>query len=194
MTVRQFLGFAFHSDSKILVAAGIFLYFSIIVWNEYGLRISDLKKYEGTLISYDSALIKVKKKPLYEEITKKLDIRLKEHPLPFTLVTTDNFGSIVSVLRPGDHLVIHSKSNDANIKEDRDIAINNLSVNGFLIVDYYKDYAVTPLLLAVCIIPAIGFLTWYIVRSKPRYVEIVQKNTAKNIGIGKWGQPHPSEM
>lgn len=109
MTKRQTLRLIFHKDSMILVAALIFLWFTISLLVDSNYTLEHLTKHSGRLTSIDSAITRVKNKPFFKEITKKSTIRIDTEDNYFTCITTKNFGYITSHLSPGDAVTIYTK-------------------------------------------------------------------------------------
>ncbi len=168
MTRKQIFNLLFHRDFIMPFASLAFFFVTFKSIQDYGLKLTDLDKYVGVFSSCDSSVIKVKNKPLFKQITKRLDLKLEDLPYNFTITTTDNFGYITSQIFEGDTVNIWTKNSKEKIKQTNDVSINHLVFKEKTIVDFDKTFAVTPSLIIFSLVPAFGFLIWYYFRIRKR--------------------------
>ena len=145
-----------------------FFFMTFISIKNYGLKLTDLDKYVGVFSSCDSVITKVKDKPLFKQVTKRLDIKLQNSPHNFTLTTTDNFGYISSQISEGDTINIWTKTNKEKVSQTNNVSINHLIYKDKILVDFDSTFAVTPSLIIFSLVPAFGFLIWYYFRIRKR--------------------------
>ena len=145
-----------------------FFFMTFISIKNYGLKLTDLDKYVGVFSSCDSVITKVKDKPLFKQVTKRLDIKLQNSPYNFTLTTTDNFGYISSQISEGDTINIWTKTNKEKVSQTNNVSINHLIYKDKILVDFDSTFAVTPSLIIFSLVPAFGFLIWYYFRIRKR--------------------------
>ena len=145
-----------------------FFFMTFISIKNYGLKLTDLDKYVGVFSSCDSVITKVKDKPLFKQVTKRLDIKLQNSPYNFTLATTDNFGYISSQISEGDTINIWTKTNKEKVSQTNNVSINHLIYKDKILVDFDSTFAVTPSLIIFSLVPAFGFLIWYYFRIRKR--------------------------
>ena len=145
-----------------------FFFMTFISIKNYGLKLTDLDKYVGVFSSCDSVITKVKDKPLFKQVTKRLDIKLQNSPYNFTLTTTDNFGYISSQISEGDTINIWTKTNKEKVSQTNNVSINHLVYKDKILVDFASTFAVTPSLIIFSLVPAFGFLIWYYFRIRKR--------------------------
>jgi len=172
MTRQQIFKVLFHRDFLMPFASFAFLYMTFTSIKDYGLKLTDLDKYVGVFLSCDSVVIKVKNKPLFKQITQRLDIKLENSPYNFTITTTDNFSYITSQISKGDTVTIWTKTNEDKAYQTNNVSINHLVYKDKILVDFDKTFAVTPTLIIFSLIPAFGFLIWYYFRIKKRLQKI----------------------
>ena len=99
----------FQMDTFFLILGLMVLWFSISLYVDSNFTIKDLKPHTGILTGIDSAITKIKDKPLFQEITKELYLSLNNESKKFTHITTGHFGNIVSNLKVGDSIMLYSK-------------------------------------------------------------------------------------
>lgn len=139
---------------------------------DYGLKLTDLDKYVGVFSSCDSVVIRVKNKPLFKQVTQRLDIKIENSPHNFTLTSTDNFGYITSQLNKGDTINIWTKTNIEEVYKTNNVSINHLVYKDKVLVDFDTKFAVTSGLIIFTLVPAFGFLIWYYIRIRKRLEKI----------------------
>lgn len=153
-------------------ASVAFFFMTFISIKDYGLKLTDLDKYIGVFSTCDSVVIKVKNKPLFKQVTQRLDIKLENLPYNFTITTTDNFGYITSQISKGDTISLWTKTNKEKVNQTNNVSINHLVNKDKVLVDFDRTFAVTPSLIIFSLVPAFGFLIWYYFRIKKRLQEI----------------------
>jgi hypothetical protein len=168
MTHQQTFKLLFHRDFIMPFASLALFFMTFISIKDYGLKLTDLDKYVGLFSSCDSVVIKVKDKPLFKQVTQRLDIRLDNSPYNFTITTTDNFGYIISEISKGDTLSIWTKSDKEKVIQTKDVSINHLVHKDKILVDFDKTFAITPSLIIFSLFGAFGFLIWYYFRIRKR--------------------------
>jgi hypothetical protein len=139
---------------------------------DYGLKLTDLDKYVGVFSNCDSVVTKVKDKPLFKQVTQRLDIKLENSPYNYIITTTDNFGYITSKIHKGDTINIWTKTSKENVSQTNNVSINHLTCKDKIIVDFDRTFAVTPSLIIFSLVPAFGFLIWYYFRINKRLEKI----------------------
>lgn len=169
MTSKQILKLLFHRDVVMLFASAAFFFMTFLSIRDYGLKLSNLDKYQGVFVSCDSTVIKVINKPLFKQVTQRSDLKLENIPYYFSLQTKKDFSYLTSQIKPGDTLLIWTKTKKTDLSKTNFIAINHLVAKNKIIVDFYKSFSVTPGLILFSLIPAFGFSTWYYVRTKKRF-------------------------
>lgn len=172
MTPHQLVKLLFHRDIVMPVASLVFFYFTFLGMKGYQAKLTDLDTYAGVYVGCDSVVVKVSDKPLFKQVTKRLYIRLENSPYNFTILTTGNFGYITSQLKQGDTISIYTKSDREWIRRTNEVSINHLVYRDNVIVDFDRTFAVTPALILVCLVPALGFLMWYYIIIQKRLKEI----------------------
>lgn len=172
MTPTQLFKLLFHRDILMPVASLFFFYGTFLSIKDYSLKPTDLDNYVGVYTGCDSVVVKVRDKPLFKQVTKRLYIRLENSPYNFTILTTGNFGYITSQLKQGDTISIYTKSDREWIRRTNEVSINHLVYKDNVIVEFDKTFAVTPALILVCLVPAFGFLIWYYFRIQKRLRKI----------------------
>jgi len=150
----------------------VFFFMTFMSIRDYGLKLTDLDKYVGVFLSCDSVVTKVKDKPLFKQVTQRLDIKLENSPYNFTIKTTDNFSYITSQISKGDTVNIWTKTNKEKVRQTNYVSINHLVFKDKIIVDFDSTFAVTPSLIIFSLVPAFGFLIWYYFRIKKRLQKI----------------------
>jgi hypothetical protein len=101
-----------------------------------------LKPHPGVIERLDSAIIKVKDKPLFKEVTKQLQLQLSSDNNFYTLETTENFGNVISKLSIGDSVTVFTKPKLWGIFGlKKSSIINHLTKNKEVVIDYatYKS-------------------------------------------------------
>lgn len=172
MTQKQIIKLLFHQDNLMPLGSLTFFFLAFMSIKDYGVKLTDLDKYVGVFSDCDSVVVKVKDKPLFKQVTQRLDIKLEELPYNFTITTTDNFEYITSQLSKGDTVTIWSKTSAEMARQTNNVSINHLVYKGKTIVDFDSTFAVTPELIIVSLIPAIGLLVWFYFRTKKRLQKI----------------------
>ena len=168
MTRQQLFKLLLHRDLVLPFISIIFFVAAFVSINDLGLKLSDLYKYKGVFAHCDSTIIKIKDKPLFKQVTKRLNVKLEGIPYNFIVKTTENFGYITSQITRGDTIFIWTKTNKEQAYQTNMIAINHLVSKDKTIVDFYRTFAVTPKLIAFFLVPAFGFLLWYWLKIKKR--------------------------
>lgn len=108
MTLKQATSIFYHKDSAFLILGLINLWFTISLIADSNTSINNMIANKGVLTNIDSAIIKVKDKPLFKEITKELRLTLANKKAAFIYSTTINFGEITSALEIGDTVTIYT--------------------------------------------------------------------------------------
>ena len=172
MTRQQIFKLLFYRDFLMPFASIAFFGMTFLSIKDYGLKLTDLDKYVGIFSSCDSVVTKVKDKPLFKEVTQRLDLKLENSPYNFTITTTDNFGYITSKVHTGDTINIWTKTYKEKASQTNNVSINHLVYKGKIIVDFDRTFAVTSSLIIFSLVPAFGFLIWYYFRIKKRLEKI----------------------
>jgi hypothetical protein len=146
----------------------VFFFMTFVSIRDYGLKLTDLDKYVGVFSKCDSAVTKVKDKPLFKQVTQRLDIKLENSPYNFTITTTEDFAYITSKINKGDTLNIWTRTSKEKVIQTNNVSINHLVYKDKILVDFDKTFAVTPSLIIFSLVPAFGFLIWYYFRIKKR--------------------------
>jgi hypothetical protein len=168
MTRRQVFRLLFHTDLIMPIASAAFFFMTFMSIRDYGLKLSDLNQYNGVFSTCDSVVIKVIDKPLFKQVTQRLDLKLENVSYNFTIQTTKDFSYLTSKIKEGDSLFIWTKTKKAELAKTNSISINHLIVHNNIVIDFYKTFAVTSKLIVFSLIPALGFLIWYYFKIKKR--------------------------
>jgi hypothetical protein len=168
MTRRRVFKLLFHGDLMMPFVSAVFFFMTLISVRDYGLKLSDLDQYNGVFSSCDSIVIKVIDKPLFKQVTQRLNLKLENIPYNFTIQTTKDFGYLTSKIKEGDSLFIWTKTKKTDLAKTNSIAINHLIVHDSIIIDFYKTFGVSSKLIIFSLIPALGFLIWYYFKIKKR--------------------------
>lgn len=172
MTRQQIFKLLFHGDFLMPFASLAFFFMTFMSIKDYGLKLTDLDKYVGVFSNCDSIVTKVKDKPLFKQVTQRLEIRLEGLPYNFTITTTDNFGYITSQISKGDTINIWTKTDKEKANRTSNVSINHLVYRDKIIIDYDKTFSITPSLIMFSLVPAFGFLIWYYFKIKKRMQKI----------------------
>jgi hypothetical protein len=168
MTRQQIFKLLFHRDFFMPFLSLAFFFMAFMSIKDYGLKLTDLDKYVGVFSDCDSVVTKVIDKPLFKQVTQRLDIKLEKSPYNFIITTTDDFSYITSQISKGDTVNIWTKTNKEKVSQTKNVSINHLVYKDKIIVDFDRTFAVTPSLILFSLVPAFGFLIWYYFKIKKR--------------------------
>lgn len=171
MTNNKILRLLIHKDSVLLIASLVFLWFTISLLVDTNYSFDNLTKHSGQIVSIDSAITRVKNKPLFKEVTKQLRLTLNNEHDYFTSITTTDFGNITSKIERGDSVNIYTKKKAWGIfglKKDNDIS--HMSKGSTVVIDFanYRKSLTGSFLITLAAF--LVFFTIYVIKTKRRYM------------------------
>jgi hypothetical protein len=175
MTIKQTIKLVFHKDTFAFIASLVFLWFSISTLADSNFNKKNLTPHTGQLVKIDSAITRVKNKPLFKEITMELRLTLDSERGYFTTITTKNLGDITSKIKIGDKVTIFTKCKlwgMFGFKKPKDICHFTKGAN--VIIDFEKYKQTLSGLYVLTLIASLGFFIFYYVRTRKRYIFFIR--------------------
>jgi hypothetical protein len=169
MKIPLILRLIFLDETFILIFGLVSLWFSVSLYVDEHYTIQDLKPHNGAVEKMDSAIIRVKNKPFFKEVTKQLRVQLSSGYDLYTLETTEHFGNVLSKVAIGDSVTVFTKPRLWGIFGlKKTSVINHLTKDKEVVVDYAQYKSSISGLFYLTSIFSIALLILYVVRLRKR--------------------------
>lgn len=125
-----------------------------------------LTRTQGTVVSMDSLITRIKDKPLYKRVDKDLRIYLADHTDFFKVSTSEDFSFITSKIGIGDRVTIYTDPPFERFLFGKSPRICHLEYSGETIIDFNKQKKSYYASVAILVVSTLGFGSWYYFRRR----------------------------
>ena len=160
-----------HKDSFLLIAALVWLWFTISLLIDINYDFQKLQSHTGQVRDVRIAITRIKNKPLYKDTTRELRISLVNEPKYFAISTKSNFDVIAETLVAGDTVSVYTKEKWLGIfgyGDHQTIAHLTKHPMNQVLIDFRQKQQSNSSIVILPALATIIFLIWYIIKVRHR--------------------------